>query len=96
MAQLTQERIAAILHLAGQIDLQITEMSEEVESLTMRLESLRAMSTQIFSIQDGTLSDEEVNALATPGTEEDEIDGVPSAESILDEIITDELTHAPE
>lgn len=88
---LNQERLGAILHLAGQIDLHITELSEEMESLTIRLENLRAMSAQIFAIQDGTLSDEEVQALAKL-TDTDSN----SAEHILDEIIEGELHQAPE
>ena len=35
---------------AGQIDLQITELSGEMESINLRLESLRAVSTQIFNV----------------------------------------------
>ena len=67
MSEINQERMAAILHLAGQIDLQITELSEEMDSINLRLESLRALSMQIFNVQDGTLSDEEVHALASGG-----------------------------
>ena len=88
---LSKERIGAILHLAGQIDLHITELSEEMESLTIRLENLRAMSAQIFAIQDGTLSDEEVQAL-TQLTDSDDS----SPEHILDEIIEGEISHSPE
>ncbi len=88
---LNQQRVEAILHLAGQIDLHITELSEEMESLTIRLEDLRAMSAQIFAIQDGTLSDEDVQALARLTDTDDS-----SPEHILDEIIDGELHQAPE
>lgn len=88
---LNQERIEAILHLAGQMDLHITELSEEMESLTLRLENLRAMSAQIFAIQDGTLSDEDVQALAKLSDPD-----TASPEHILDEIIEGEIHHSPE
>ena len=88
---LSQQRVEAIMHLAGQIDLHITELSEEMESLTIRLEDLRAMSAQIFAIQDGTLSDEDVQALVKL-TDTDNS----SPEHILDEIIDGELHQAPE
>ena len=96
MSEINQERMAAILHLAGQIDLQITELSEEVDSINLRLESLRALSTQIFNVQDGTLSDEEVHALASAGTETHGGEGNPSPESIVDEIIAEEIIASPE
>jgi hypothetical protein len=96
MTQINQERMEAILHLAGQIDLQITELSEEMESINIRLESLRALSTQIFNVQDGTLSNEEVHALAQAGKEADGGEGNPSPEYIVDEIIAEEITLSPE
>ena len=88
---LNQERIGAILHLAGQMDLHIVELSEEMESLTLRLENLRAMSAQIYAIQDGSLSDEDVQSLAKLSDPD-----TASPEHILDEIIEGELKHSPE
>ena len=88
---LSQERVGAILHLAGQIDLHITELSEEMESLTIRLEDLRALSAQLFAIGDGTLSDEEVQALSKFSSTDDA-----SAEHIMDEIVEAEIIQSPE